>query len=279
MFVSRVACKIGYKLKNGKDRIVQRIQYDEMAYYRFNNMPDIKHGIFTRLGGASLSPWGSLNLGGNVGDDPDAVHENYQRVYRALDVNHERACSVWQVHSADTVIVDAPVPGRRWVALADGMVTNQPNTPLVMRYADCTPIILHDPEQQVIGLAHAGWRGTVQGVGVSVAQVMVDAFGCKPENIVAGIGPSIGPDRYQVGEEVVTAVGVHFNTTDGLVRRNPTDGTDYLDLWTANELDLRRYGIEQVEVAGICTAKNTHEFFSHRAEKGKTGRFVAVISL
>lgn len=258
---------------------MQRITANELAYYRFANMPNLTHGVFTRLGGASAAPFGALNLGGNVGDDPQAVQENYQRMYTALGVNEERACSVWQVHSADTVIVTDPIPGRRWVALADGMVTDKPDTPLMMRYADCTPILLHDPTQAVIGIAHAGWRGTVQGAAVSVLQTMVDAFGCTPQSIVAGIGPSIGPDRYQVGEEVVAAVQDHFGTLDGLIKRDPNDGTAYLNLWAANELDLRRNGVENIEVAGICTATNTHEFHSHRAEKGKTGRFAAVIAL
>lgn len=258
---------------------MQRITQDGLVYYRFETLADVTHGVFTRLGGVSAAPFGALNLGGNVGDDPLAVQENYRRLYAVLGVNSERACSVWQVHSADTVIVTQPVKGRHWIAQADGMVTNQPNTPLVMRFADCVPLLFHDPVQNVIGMAHAGWRGTVQGAGVSVVRVMVDAFGCQPGDIRAGIGPSIGPERYQVGEEVVAAVRDHFGTTDDLIRHDPTDGSAYLDLWAANTLDLRRSGVEHIEVAGLCTASNTHEFHSHRAEKGKTGRFAAVLSL
>ncbi|MEO1441070.1 MAG: peptidoglycan editing factor PgeF [Chloroflexota bacterium] len=242
-------------------------------------MPELTHGIFTRLGGASAAPYGPLNLGGNAGDDPDAVEENYTRVYGVLDVNPDRACSVWQVHSADTVIVKNPIKGRRWVAKADGMVTDSPDTPLVMRFADCTPVLLHDPVQRVIGIAHAGWRGTVQGAGVSVLQTMVDAFGCDVRDVRAGIGPAIGPDCYQVGEEVVEAVEARFGTVDGLIQRHIGDGTAYLNLWEANARDLHRHGVQHIEIAGICTASNTHEFHSHRAEKGKTGRFAAVLSL
>ncbi len=258
---------------------MERITTGDLAHYQFTHLADVTHGVFTRLGGASLAPYGPLNLGGNVGDDPVAVTENYRRVYDALAVNAERACSVWQVHSADTVIVTEPVPGRRWVDKADGMVTNQADTPLVMRYADCVPLLFHDPVQGVIGIAHAGWRGTVQGAGMSVVQVMVDAFGSRPGDIRAGIGPSIGPDCYQVGEEVVEAVEAHFGTTDGLIKCDPADGTAYLNLWAANERDLRRNGVEHIDIAEICTYTNTQEFHSHRAEKGKTGRFVAVISL
>ncbi len=239
----------------------------------------VNHGIFTRHGGASNGPWGALNLGGNVGDDPAAVAENYRRVYRVLGVDGQRACSTWQVHGNDTVIVDGPIPGRRWVTLADGLVTNQPRVPLVMRYADCVPLLFHDPVQHVIGIAHAGWRGTVRGTGMSVVQTMIDAFGSNIADIRAGIGPSIGPDHYQVGEEVVEAVKAYFDSVHNLIRRDPSNGTAYLNLWAANAQDLQRHGVQHIETAEICTASNTNDFFSHRAENGKTGRFVAVISL
>ncbi|MDX1991735.1 MAG: peptidoglycan editing factor PgeF [bacterium] len=239
----------------------------------------VRHGVFTRQGGVSPAPWASLNTGGNVGDTAASVRHNHTLMYEALKVNPARACTVWQVHSADTVIVDGPVRGRRWVALADGMVTDKPDVPLVMRYADCTPILLYDPVRGVIGIAHAGWRGTVLGAGVSALRTMVRAYGCKPRDIIAGIGPSIGPERYQVGEEVVEAVQQHFGTVEGLIRRDPADGTAYFDLWAGNQLDLQRAGVEQIEVAGICTASHTDEFFSHRAEKGRTGRFGVVLSL
>jgi hypothetical protein len=200
-------------------------------------------------------------------------------MYAAAGVNRERVCTVWQVHSADVLVVHGPVPNRRWLAQADGMVTDRADTPLTMRFADCTPLLFYDPVKGVIGMAHAGWRGTVAGVGANTVRTMAQTYGCKPRDIRACIGPSIGPARYQVGEEVVAAVQEHFGTTDSLIRRDPADRTAYLDLWAANKLDLQRAGVEQIEVAGICTAEHTDEFFSHRAEKGRTGRFGAVLSL
>jgi polyphenol oxidase len=256
-----------------------RVTHQALVYYRFALWPEVTHGIFTRQGGVSAGPWASLNVGGTVGDDVEAVRHNHELMYAALNVNRARACTVWQVHGADTVIVDRPVQGRRWVAQADAMVTDKEDTPLVMRYADCTPLMFCDPVRGVIGAAHAGWRGTVAGVASSVVETMKRAYGCQPADIQAAVGPSIGPERYQVGEEVVTAVGAHFSTTDGLVRRDPDDGSAYLDLWAANRLELERAGVEQIEIAGICTASNTDEFFSHRAENGRTGRFGTVISL
>lgn len=127
-------------------------------------------------------------------------------------------------------------------------------------------------------MAHAGWRGTVQGVSGELVRAMAAAFGSRPADMFAGIGPSIGPEHYQVGEEVVAAVESRFSTLDGLIARNPRDGTAYLDLWAANRLDLERAGVSQIEIAGLSTASHTAEFYSHRAEKGRTGRFGAVIA-
>jgi len=266
-------------LLESKGKCVQRIVHHDLTYYQFHFWPALKHGIFTRYGGVSPEPWASLNMGGNVGDDPTNVRNNHDLMYESMGLNAERACTVWQVHSADVIVADAPVPERTWLAQADGIITDRMDTPLTMRFADCTPLLFYDPVQGVIGMAHAGWRGTVKGVGANTARRMIQDFGCKPRNIQVGIGPSIGPDRYQVGEEVVEAVWTYFGTTEGLINRNQNDGTAYFDLWAANKLDLERAGIEQIEVARICTSEQVDEFFSHRAEKGRTGRFGAVLSL
>ena len=258
---------------------MEQVKHDDLVYYRFGMWSNLNHGIFTRKGGVSPAPWSGLNLGGNVGDHHTAVQHNQNLIYQSLKLASDRVCSVWQVHSADTIIVDGPVEGRRWIALADGMITNCPNTPLFMRFADCTPLLFHDPVRHVIGIAHAGWRGTVTGVGANTIKAMAAAFGCNPADVQAGIGPSIGPESYQVGEEVVKAVYDYFGTTDGLICRDRADGSAYLDLWAANRLDLERAGVQQIEVAAIDTATHTDEFFSHRAEKGKTGRFGAILSL
>lgn len=258
---------------------MKRVVSNGLTYYQFGLWSVLKHGVFTRNGGVSQAPWASLNVGGNVGDDPKAVRRNHELMYAALDLDEARACTVWQVHGADVVLARGPVQGRRWLALADAIITDRPDTPLAMRFADCAPLLFYDPVQGVVGIAHAGWRGTVQGVGAATIRALVRSFGCKPANIQVGIGPCIGPRKYQVGEEVVDAVRAYFGTIEGLIRRDPADGTAYFDLWAANRRDLERAGVEQIEIAGICTAENTDEFFSHRAEHGRTGRFGAVIAL
>lgn len=250
-----------------------------LTYYQFSGWDGVTHGVFTRHGGVSNGAFDSLNLGGTVGDDVANVRRNHDIVYTELGVDPSQTVTVWMVHGADTVIANEPVRNRRWLALADAMITDKPGVGLVMRYADCTPIMAYDPTRGVIGIAHAGWRGTVQGMAYNLIVAMGQAYGCRPADIKAGIGPTIGPDRYQVGEEVVAAVYQHFGTVDGLIKRDVTDGTAYFNLWDANRRDLNRAGVEQVDVMGICTATRTDEFYSHRAEKGRTGRFGAVIML
>lgn len=260
---------------------MRRVDASGLVYYQFEqwtNGTPLVHALFTRLGGTSLPPWASLNVGGTVGDDLAAVRENLRRMYSVLDLDGMRACTVWQVHGADAVAVCSPVMHRRWLARADGMVTDVPGLPLVMRYADCAPIMLYDPVRRAVGLAHAGWRGTVLGTATSTVEAMCTAFGTRVQDIQAGIGPCIGPERYQVGEDVVQAMHDAFGHTDGLIRRDG-DGSAYLDLWATNRLALERAGVEQIEIAGLCTATRTDEFFSHRAEGGLTGRFGVVVAL
>jgi YfiH family protein len=260
---------------------LERVCTDGLIYYRFARWP-LVHGVFTRLGGVSRPPWASLNLGSTVGDDPRAVQRNHELIWNALRLDGARACTVWQVHGADAVVATPPpvaTPnGWRWLARADGLVTDRPGLPLVMRFADCVPIFLYDSVRGAIGLAHAGWRGTVAGVGPSTVHAMQRAFGSQPADIWAGLGPSIGPECYRVGVEVVAAVRGSFGDVEGLVGQ-AEDGSAHLDLWAANRLALERAGVEQIEVAGLCTACHTDEFYSHRAERGRTGRFGAVLAL
>jgi hypothetical protein len=260
---------------------MRRVENGKLVFYQFEQWRDspIKHGIYTRCGGTSNAPYDSLNMGGNVGDTPQNVRHNHEVMYASAGVRGDRACTVWQVHSNDVVIASRPARNRRWVVAADGLISDQIETPLTMRFADCVPILFFDPVRGVTGIAHAGWRGTVAGICAATVRAMAHTFGCKQQDIQAGIGPSIGPSHYQVGEEVVKAISDYFAVTDGLIERDSTDGSAYLDLWAANALDLRRAGVEQIEIARICTAENTHEFYSHRREKGRTGRFGAVISL
>jgi len=184
----------------------------------------------------------------------------------------------WQVHSADAVYVDAPRKADEPYQKADILLTDKPEVTLFMRFADCVPIFGYDPIKNVAGLAHAGWMGTVRDVAGATVTAMRKRYGSKPSDIIVGIGPSIGPDHYEVGEDVISQAKMLFGKDADLVLQLHNSSIHF-DLWRANQYLLERAGVEQIEVAGVCTACHTNDWFSHRAEKGKTGRFGALLSL
>lgn len=250
-----------------------------LTYYTFETFPQnlVKHGIFAREGGVSPQPWASLNMSISTGDSFENSRENRHRAFDVLELPKESMADVWQVHGTETIRADSP-RGDQTAIKADGIITNQPTVSLFQRFADCVPILFYDTKHRALGIAHAGWRGTVTGAAVSPIKAMAEAYGTRPADLIAGIGPSIGPDHYEVGPEVVEAVQQAFpkNADELITTRNERT---YLDLWAANEVALRQADVEQIEVARICTACNTQHFFSHRAEAGKTGRFGAVLAL
>jgi YfiH family protein len=138
--------------------------------------------------------------------------------------------------------------------------------------------MLHDPINRVVGIAHAGWLGTVRGVSTAAIQAMVEHYGSQPKNILAAIGPSIGVDHYEVGQDVLAQVNQAFGPDAEKLIEIRGDKT-YLDLWSANRVQLEKSGVKQIQIAGLCTACHLEDWFSHRAEKGKTGRFGALIAL
>ncbi len=250
-----------------------------IRYYTFDIFPrTVTQAVFTRQGGVSPAPWHSLNVGGTVGDDAARVRENRLRSFQALGRSFESLFDVWQVHSADAVYADAPRPPELDHYKADIIFTDKPAVTLYMRFADCVPILLHDPAKGVVGLAHAGWLGTVRGAVAAAVQGMLERYGSKPADILAAIGPSIGPDHYEVGPDVIAQVEQSFGA-DAAHLVELRNGSTYLDLWKANRLQLERSGVEHIEVAGLCTACHLDDWYSHRAEKGKTGRFGALIAL
>lgn len=234
--------------------------------------------MITRRGGLSPAPWDSLNVGGTVGDERTRVRANRARSFEAFGREPASIFDVWQVHSADVVYADAPLDPDTDLTQADIILTDKPEVTLFMRFADCVPILFHDPNKNVIGLAHAGWMGTVRGVSRAAVEGMQKRYGSKPADILAAIGPSIGPDHYEVGADVIAKVNQAFGAqAESLIETR--GGRTYLDLWQANRVQLQGAGVRQIEAAGLCTACHLDDWFSHRAEKGKTGRFGALMAL
>ena len=249
-----------------------------LRYYTFDIFPqNITQAVFTRQGGVSPQPWDSLNVGGSIGDDIEHVRANRIRSFNALGRVPESIHDVWQVHSVDVIFADQPRPLDTDYRKADIMLTNNPDVTLFMRFADCTPILLYDPKKQVIGTVHSGWLGTVRGAARVAIEAMQEHYASNPADILAAIGPAIGPDHYEVGKDVISQVEEAFgDNAESLLEKH--NESIHFNLWRANQFLLSKAGVEKIEIAGICTACHTDDWFSHRGEKGKTGRFGALLA-
>ena len=259
---------------------MRQFQQDGLVYYKFDSFDDdaVDHAIFSRTGGSSKGPYTSLNLGGTNGDDPVDVLANHEKLFRVFGRPYSSRFDVWQVHGKTILFGDAPRPPEKKHPPADGIFTDKPEVTLIMRFADCVPLVFHDPVQKVVGIVHAGWQGTLLRIGAEAVSAIGKRYGSLASDLRVGLGPSICGKCYQVGEEVrqqfLKAWGIKADqffakTENGL----------FLDLWGANEWVLRQAGVEQIENSGFCTAQNLDEWYSYRKEEGITGRFAVVIAL
>lgn len=260
-----------------------------LRYYSFDSLNEqpLVQAIFTRRGGHSQAPWASLNMGATVGDNSEHVQANRCKAFEVLGLDSRVMFDVWQVHSTEVVLATRPRPSAEIHRRADAILTDRPGLALMMRFADCVPIVLFDPIHKALGIVHAGWVGTVNQVAARAVEEMRRAFNTCPADLLAGIGPSIGVHHYEVGPEVAAQVRGAFGADSaGLLvpisaGRAGLPGPERVqfDLWQANRLILERSGVHQVEIAGLCTACHIDDWFSHRGEQGKTGRFGALVAL
>ena len=240
--------------------------------------PHAEIAVTTTEGGVSHGAYGSLNLGLHVGDDPAAVVENRRRAARAVGAGLDDLVLANQVHGARVVEVENGHRGRGArgtadaVAEADGLVTGEAGPVLVTLVADCVPMVLCDPVAGVLGVVHAGWRGTVAGVGPAAVAAMA-RLGAQPGRMLAGIGPAISPDRYQVGPEVADAVRAALGAAAESVLRPDAEDRWLLDLPGANRHLLALAGVpaDHVHPAGFATGP-PGPFFSDRSRR-PCGRF------
>lgn len=259
---------------------MKRVVQAELIYYQFDDLasaPGLYHGVFSRAGGVSRAPFESLNLSRSVGDDAAAVTENNRRMLSVFDVTPEQAATAWLVHGRSVAVVDRADAGHHRTNV-DAILTRERGLALTMRFADCVPVVVHDRVRGAIGLAHAGWRGVAANVVAATLDAMREAFGSDPRDVWAGIGPCIGVDKYRVGPDVIATVAAACPADVPIAQHQP-DGSVHLDLNAAVAAQLRACGVIHVEDSKVCTATRTDEWFSHRAEQGRTGRFGVVIGL
>lgn len=244
---------------------------DDLLWWFYSGGLGLRAAVSTRDGGVSAPPYDSLNLGYHVDDDPLAVEENRRRALEAFGAGPGDLVTVHQVHGADVATVDGADAGTGAVGRFDAMVTNDPEPVLAVLAADCVPVLAFDPEARVLGVAHAGWRGLAAGVLGATVRAMA-RIGAQPRRIVAGLGPSVGMDRYEVGGEVVEALeaSVHDAPTGALQRDG---GRAHVNLAAYAAAQLAEAGVPRgaVGVPLVVTGR-PGPFFSDR-EQRPCGRF------
>lgn len=259
---------------------MERYDDQHLPFFRFAHFPDDgvqRHAVFTRQGGISPAPFDSLNLSVSVSDEKENVYANRRRAYGLYGRDTDTVVHAHLVHGAEVARVTRSDDGT-WLSRVDGLVTDEPGCALTMNYADCTPIFVYDPARGAIGLGHAGWQGAIKDLPGALVRAMQREFGSDPAGLLAAVGPCIGPCCYEVAEPVVGQVHAHFADPASLLHANEGQRLHF-DLPAANYRRLQAVGVSSIEVSGLCTACRTDLFFSHRAEKGRTGRFGVIFML
>ena len=314
-----------------------RAHYVQFAH--FQQFPELAHGIFTRNGGVSTFPFQGLNVSVSSGDAFENVLRNRFLALQSLQLENYPCATAWMIHSGDVLTFDREdwddwrsdwpyrsysVDGHEliWTTRprrkADAIITKQRGVALAMSSADCIPMMFYDPVQQVIGIAHVGWRGAARGLAAVTVNAMSEQFGCQPGHIYAGIGPSIGPCCNEVSEEVqrlyrgeqqfeVLPTGERYRNLvresavftveelahsqhqsalpafEDAINRVPTmrRRSLRLNVWETNRNQLLLAGLlaEHIELTGVCTSCAKERFYSYRGEHGKTGRFPSILAL
>ena len=240
------------------------------------------HGVTGRH--PSMPGEGDVNIAGRIQRE-DAL-ANRASWAEGIGVDASAIVTGRQVHGNGVQIVDETHAGRGAafiddaIPATDALVTRSVGLPLLVYTADCVPIIVYDPSTHSLGVAHAGWRGTVSNVAGALVETMSDAFGSVPNELIVGIGPSIGPCCYEVGDEVVEAwQSLGVERCDDAVIRN--GDRVHLDLWRANELIFERAGVplEHIERSELCTRCESDRYFSRRAGVGHRGLFATIAAL
>lgn len=270
------------------NEIIQQKQLGDLEYLTFPAITDtglVGHLFTTRTGGVSQGDCASMNLSFSRGDNPEHVLENYRRICNVLGVQAEDVVATVQTHTTNIRHVTGADKGKGVVCPQnyqdiDGLITDEPGVVLACFFADCVPLYFVDPVKKAIGLAHSGWRGTVNRMGACMVQAMTDAFGSRPEDLIAAIGPSICRDCYEVSDDVAEEFEKAFSGCGtAVVAQGKEPGKYQLDLWLANRIILMQAGIPEknISVTDVCTCHNPEYLFSHRASHGKRGNLAAFL--
>ncbi len=253
---------------------MRRVQHNGPPFYQFSHLahfPEIQHAVFTRDGGESAGPFASLNTAVGVGDDPEVVARNRTRIKTAM--GGARLQFARQVHGVDVAVFSADgkgvSPGD--APEADAMITDIPGLDLIIQVADCQAVLLYDPVRRAAANIHSGWRSSVANIIGGTAAAMTAKFGSDPADMLAGVGPSLGPccgEFINYREEIPAPLWKY------------RIGDHHFDFWAVSRDQLTASGVreENIRIGGICTRCRADRFYSYRSE-GRTGRFAVVIGL
>lgn len=262
---------------------------DALAYLTFDSLSEldyVKHAFSTRLGGVSTGEFNSMNMSFNRGDCAENVTENYKRLCSAVGIEFESLVASAQDHNTFIRKVTSADKGvgiyrPRDMESVDGLITNEKGVTLVTYFADCTPILLVDTNNKAIGAAHAGWRGTVAGIGKIIVEKMAEEFGTSPEDIIATIGPTINKCCYEVDKPVADRFMNIENTQPEKFVKNTGFGKYMIDLVETNKQILLSAGIpkKNITLSDVCTKCSSDLIWSHRATNGRRGGMCAMLEL
>lgn len=262
----------------------QMHEQNQLVWLTSPLLGNIRHGFSTRKGGVSPAPWDSLNLRPGQGDGQAAVMENYHRFFGAIGADEKRAVLSRQIHETTVRICTAADAGKGLLHprdyTADALITNEPNLPLVVFSADCGIILLHDPVRQAIGAVHAGWRGCAAGILEKAVHTMAEAFGSRPADILAAIGPCIGQCCFETDDDVPDAMHLALGCdAEPYLERHGAKW--HVDLAGLNRQWLLRAGLsaEHIDTCDLCTACRQDLFWSHRKVGDARGAQIATIAL
>lgn len=274
---------------NFSSNVMKLNNVNSVPYLTYNSLSEIdfiNHAFSTRLGGVSTDEFTSMNLAFNRGDSPENVTENYKRFCKSAGFDYESLTASSQDHHTFVRAVTKENVGvgiykPKDIESVDALITNEPGVTLVTYYADCTPLFFVDTKQKAIGLAHAGWRGTVGRIGDNVIKKMQSLYGTDPSDIKAAIGPAISVCCYEVDKPCAD----NFLALDELDSTKfvfpKGNGKFMIDLLETNRQILVHAGVknENITVSDVCTNCNSELLWSHRATKGHRGTMSAFMCI
>lgn len=258
-------------------------QHNSLLYFRnLSGFENLIHFTSTIAGGVSEGSYATFNLGMYSEDDIDCVAENRERLAGILNISEEDIIVPHQTHDDKVLIVDEAFLRKTDLEKVqilngvDALITNQRNICIGITTADCVPVLVYDPEKQILAAVHAGWKGTIAKIAGKTVAKMIDVFDCNPNNLYMGIGPCISQKHFEVGDEVVAAFEKAGFLMDEISYRDEETGKAHIDLQRTNQLILIEAGIPEknIEEANLCTFANPDKFFSARRQTIHSGRML-----